>query len=180
MALSTDAKARLVIALTSATVGLEVATAINAGDGSQPIALASTANALGASLVGIEDALGLLTATGVESALAELVKYVPVNLADPGTGVAIPVTRSANIAVTTAAAETNTLAIPTFVGQRLILSLDVRAVGNRVITSAQRINTAGNTVITLDTAGDAIVLEAIRIAGVLRWQVVSNDGATLT
>lgn len=219
MALSTDAKARLVIALTSSTVGAEVSTAIDAGDGSQPILLASTTNGEGASLVGVEDSGGLLTATNVETSLAELalaksklaltttgngasligvedagsfltaanveaalvevLKYIPLTLADPGTGVAIPVTRSASIAITTAAAETNTLAIPTFVGQKLVLSMSVRAVGDRVVTSAQRINTAGNTTITFDTAGDAIVLQAITIAGVLRWQVVVNDGCTL-
>ncbi len=116
----------------------------------------------------------------VEAGLAADVLYAAVALTDPGTGAAIPVTRSASIAITTAAAETNTLAIPTFLGQRLSLCLDVRAVGDRVITSAARINTAGNTVITMNTAGDAIILEAIRIAGVLRWQVVVNDGCTLS
>jgi len=178
MALSADARNRLSISLTDfKTIGPEVADAIDAGDGSQPALLATTA---GAGLIGVLDTAAFFAATTVETALAEAMKYVAFPLADPGTGVAIPVLRSANIAVTTAAAETNTLAIPTFKGQRLVLSLDVRAVGNRVITATQRINTAGNTIITLDTAGDAIVLEAIQIAGVLRWQVVVNDGATLS
>ena len=142
--------------------------------------LASTANAKGASLIGVEDASSLLTGTTLETVTTELAKYERINLADPGTGVAIPVTRSATVEITTAAAETNTLAVPTFIGQSLLLVMDVRAVGNRVITSAQRINTAGNTVITLDTAGDAILLTAIKIGGAFRWQVAFNDGATLS
>lgn len=142
--------------------------------------LASNANAKGASLIGIEDAASLITATTAELALAELAKYECISLADPGTGVAIPVTRSATVEITTAGAETNTLAVPTFLGQRLLLVLDTRVGGNRVVTSAQRINTAGNTIITLDTAGDAIQLIAIKIAGAFRWQVAFNDGATLS
>lgn len=157
--------------ITSAKLAAGVATSV--------ADLASVVNAKGASLVGVEDAATVLAATNVEAALAEIAKYIPIALADPGTGVAIPVTRSANIAITTAAAETNTLAIPTFVGQKLILTLDVRAVGDRVITSAQRVNQAGHTTITLNTAGDTVILEAITIAGALRWQVVLNEGATV-
>jgi hypothetical protein len=115
----------------------------------------------------------------VTDALDEVIKHACLPLADPGHAAAIPVTRSATIAITTAAAETNTLAIPTFLGQRLVLCMDTRAVGDRVITSAQRIDTAGNTSITLNTAGDALVLQAISIGGALRWQVVVNDGCTL-
>jgi hypothetical protein len=64
-------------------------------------------------------------------------------LADPGHSAPIPVTRSASIAITTAGAETNTLAIPTFIGQQLALICDVY-VGDRVITCiAQAINQAG-------------------------------------
>lgn len=134
----------------------------------------------GAALVGIADADSRITGTTVEAALTELIKYVPVLVADPGTAAAIPVTHSAHIEITTAAAETNTLAIPTFVGQRLILNMDVWAVGDRVITSAQRINQAANTIMTFGAAGDCIVLEAIKIGGALRWQVTANDGVALS
>lgn len=136
----------------------------------------------GASLVGIEDALGLFPGAPntVESALVTLIKGAATPLADPGTGVAIPVTRSANIGIITAGAETNTLAIPGFIGQRLILSCDTHVGGDRVITSAQRINAAGNTIMTFSAAGKVIVLEAVKIAGVLRWQVTANDGVTLS
>jgi hypothetical protein len=141
--------------------------------------LASTATGFGASWVGVEDAGSLLAAADVEAALLELVKYVPVPLADPGTGVAIPVTRSASVAITTGAAETNTLAAPSFIGQKMLLTCDVYAVGDRVVTSAVRINQAGNTVMTFGEAGDSIVLEAVQVGGALVWQVTSNDGVAL-
>lgn len=104
----------------------------------------------------------------------------PQTIADPGDGAAIPVTNSGSIAITTAAAETNTLADPTFMGQWLSIFVDTYAVGDRVITAASRINQAGNTIITLGAAGDFIKLEAITIGGALKWQVVANDGAALS
>lgn len=96
------------------------------------------------------------------------------------TGTAIPVTHSGSFPVTTAAAETNTLADPTFLGQTITIFVDTYAVGDRVITAASRINQAANTIITLGAVGDFIRLEAISIAGALRWQVVANDGAALS
>lgn len=96
------------------------------------------------------------------------------------TGTAIPVTGSGSLAITQNGAETNTLAIPTFRGQTLSIFVDTDTSGARVITSAARINQAGNTVITLSDVGDFIKLEAITIAGALRWQVVANDGAVLS
>jgi hypothetical protein len=102
------------------------------------------------------------------------------DIRDPGTGVAIDVSRSGHIQVVTAAAETNTLAAPTFVGQRLIISCKTRAVGDRVITVSASFNASGNTTITLDTAGDAICLEASRgSAGVLKWNQAWTNGPTL-
>ena len=95
------------------------------------------------------------------------------------TGTAIPVTHSGCFPITQNGAETNTLAIPTFVGQWLSIFVDTDTSGARVITSAQRINQAANTVITLTEVGDFIKLEAITIAGALRWQVVATDGAVL-
>jgi hypothetical protein len=102
------------------------------------------------------------------------------NVADPGTGQAIPVTRSAYIGIVTAGAETNTLAIPTFIGQRLILNMDTRVGGDRVVTSAQAVNQAGNNTLTFGAARDCIVLEAIKVGGAFRWQVTANDGVALT
>lgn len=144
-------------------------------------ALASNANGQGASLVGIEDSAAIITATTVEGALAELAKYEPVALADPGTAQAIPVTRSAYVGMTIGAgAETNTLAIPTFVGQRMVLNADTVGAGTRAITSAQAINQAGNTVMTFAQARDCISLVAIKVGGALRWTVTANDGVALS
>lgn len=96
------------------------------------------------------------------------------------TGTAIPVTHSGGFAVTTAAAETNTLADPTYLGQTISIFVDTYAVGDRVITAASRLNQAGNTIITLGAVGAFIKLEAITIAGALKWQVVASDGAALS
>lgn len=144
--------------------------------------LASNANGLGASLVGIEDAATLITATTVEGALAELVKYFPLNLADPGTAQAIAVTRSAYVGITigSAGAETNTLAIPTFLGQVMMLNADTVGTGTRAVTSAQAINQAGNTVMTFAQARDCIVLRSIKVGGAFRWMVAANDGVALS
>lgn len=98
---------------------------------------------------------------------------------DPGTGAAIPVERSGTVAITTAGAETNTLAIPTFKGQRLTL-IDDTHVGNRVITSAQAVNQAGNTTLTFGAAADFCELVATTVGGALRWRVAANDGVALS
>jgi hypothetical protein len=101
-------------------------------------------------------------------------------IADPGTGQAIPVTTSGVLMITTAAAETNTLADPTFVGQELSLICDTYAAGDRVVTSASSINQANNTIMTFGAAADMIVLRAMKVGGNLRWRVVANDGVSLS
>ena len=102
-------------------------------------------------------------------------------IGDPGTGAAIDVTRSGEVQVVTAGAETNTLAVPTFVGQRLILTLKTRVGGDRVITVASAFNATGNTIITLDTAGDSICLEGCHgSAGVYKWNQVWTNGPSLS
>lgn len=117
-------------------------------------------------------------ATEISDAIDNLSLYIPLPVADPGTGAAIPVTTSATINITSAGAETNTLAIPTFLGQVLILNMNVFG-GNRVITSAQGINQAGNTTMTFGAARDSIMLRSVLVGGALRWQVVANDGVAL-
>ena len=99
---------------------------------------------------------------------------------DPGDGEAIAVTNSANIAITSGgAAETNTLAIPTFVGQKLMLSHDVDG-GARIITVTGNVNAAGNNTITFATAGEFIVLEAFTVAGALVWCKTGGDAGVTT
>lgn len=118
-------------------------------------------------------------ATEISDAIDNLSLYIPLSVADPGTGAAIPVTTSATINIVTAGAETNTLAIPTFLGQVLVLNVSTY-VGNRVITSAQAINQAGNTVMTFGAARDCIELRSVLVGGALRWVVTGNDGVALS
>jgi hypothetical protein len=103
----------------------------------------------------------------------------PTAHADPGNAGAIPVTSSGQCALTSAGAETRTLAIPTFAGQRLLLHCDVY-VGNIVVTSAQAINQTGNTIMTFGAARDNCELVGITVGGALRWQVAYNDGVALS
>jgi hypothetical protein len=110
-------------------------------------------------------------------AMAPAITSIP----DPGDAAAIPVGVSANIAITTGGSgETNTLAIPTFAGQRLLLSLDVDGGGDRVVTVTGNVNAAGNNTITFATAGESRVLEAFAVAGALVWRDVGGDAALST
>lgn len=120
------------------------------------------------------------TALGTVLATAE--KCQRVSVEDPGTGAAIPVTSSAQIDFTigSAGAETNTLAIPTFAGQTLVLNADTVGTGTRAVTCAQAINQAGNTVMTFAAARDFIYLVSIKVGGALRWTVAANDGVALS
>lgn len=102
-------------------------------------------------------------------------------ISDPGNGAAIPVTTSGCIDMTIGAgAETNTLAIPTFLGQDLLIVAGTIGAGSRAITCAQAINQAGNTVMTFGQASDFISLVAIKIGGAFRWRVQANDGVALS
>lgn len=90
-------------------------------------------------------------------------------IADPGNGGAISVATSGVCNLTTAAAETRTLAAPSFIGQRIGLSSNVDA-GDCVITVSAAFNQDGDTIITLNDAGDYVELVAVNIAGALRWR----------
>lgn len=170
--LTTTDKSTLVAAINVVDADLELV--VKTAD------LAAVTNAKGAALVGVEDAAALLTAADVEAALAELAKYAAIELADPGTAAAIPVTRSATVPLVIADdAETNTLAVPTFLGQRLNLFARSRAgTGSRVVTVAGVVNVANNNTITFDAESEFISLVAVRAAGgTLVWQVDGVDGA---
>ena len=96
------------------------------------------------------------------------------------TATPIPVTHSGSFPITTAAAETNTLPDPTFLGQTISMFVDTYAVGDRVVTAASRINQTGNTIMTFGASADFIKLEAITIAGALKWQIIYNEGVALS
>jgi len=102
-----------------------------------------------------------------------------VAIADPGASGAIPVTEVGVCAVTTAAAETRTLADPAHIGDIVTITLDVDG-GNCVITAASGINNTGNNTITMADAGDTLSLIATQVAGDLVWRVLANDGAVLS
>lgn len=127
----------------------------------------------------IVDSASLIAGVTVEAALAELAAKVPTAITDPGNAGAIPVTKSGTCAITTAGAETRTLAIPTFAGQMIAISMAVDG-GDGVITAASAINQTGNNTITLNDAGDTIVLIGVLRAAALCWRVMVNDGAALT
>lgn len=155
--------------------------------------VASEAFSVGASLYGAADGKVADTENGdqqliaIEAATAsgdvvEAIKtpgYLNPAMADPGDEGALPVSTSGSVAITTAGAETRTLAIPGKAGTTLVLSLDVDG-GNCVVTAAAAINQTGNDTITMADAGDTIVLTAVQVASALVWRVVVNDGCTLT
>ena len=132
-----------------------------------------------AATVSINDSGGFTDEATVEEALQEIYPRVPAAIADPGDAGAIPVTRSGSVAITTEDAETRTLAVPGVAGITLVISLDVDG-GDCVITVAAAINQTGNNIITMDDAGETIVLTAVQVAGGLVWRVLNNDGCSLT
>jgi predicted RecA/RadA family phage recombinase len=100
-------------------------------------------------------------------------------IADPGASGAIPVTASGYVDLVTAAAETRTLAAPSFKGQQLLLSMKTDG-GDCVVTVATTVNQTGDNTITFNDAGDAVLLVAKTNGANIRWSVVSNDGAALS
>jgi hypothetical protein len=109
----------------------------------------------------------------------DLIVGEPKLIAGGADAAAIGVTESGNVAITTAGAETRTLAIPATVGIELTISLDVDG-GDAVITAASAINQAGNTIMTMADAGDIIVLKSVQVAGANVWRVSANDGVALS
>ena len=140
-----------------------------------PFAVLSTT----AGTVSIVDGGGFTSETTVEAALQEIYPKAPVAIVDPGDGNAVPVTKSGSVAITTGGAETRTIAIPGIAGIAIAISLDVDG-GDCVITVAAAINQTGNNTITMNDAGDTIVLIAVQVASALVWRMVVNDGCTLS
>jgi len=114
--------------------------------------------------------------------LADITSLSMVEGADPGDGIAIPITGSADIQmVSSAAGETGTLADPVETGLILHLRLTTDGGGDRVVTAASPINATGNNTLTFAAAGDSIVLMSARdAAAAYYWRLTSNDGVALT
>lgn len=100
-------------------------------------------------------------------------------IADPGDTKAIPVVNTGTCALTSAGAETRTLAIPTAIGQTVVLTMDTDA-GDIVVTVASAFNVAGNTKLTFADVGDTAWLQAVTRAGVRTWSIQGNDGVALS
>lgn len=145
--------------------------------------LLGTSLTTGAVLVGIYDT-GAYFAAGtvetIEAALQAIGISLPTHvIADPGAAGAIPVTKSGSVMLTSAGAETRTIAIPTFKGQRLSVSCDTY-VGDITLTATQPVNQTGNNTMVFGAARDNLVFLAITVGGALRWQVIANDGVLLS
>ena len=107
--------------------------------------------------------------------------YGPINnaIADPGDAGAIPVTGSGYVPLVSAGGETRTLAVPTYIGQELLLYCKTY-VGAIAITCAQAINETGNTIMTYSAAGEYISLVGVEEGATMRWRPVGNDGVALS
>lgn len=113
-----------------------------------------------------------LAGTRPETPLANII-------ADPGNAGAIPVKNSGSVQLVTAGAETRTLAVPTYVGQQMAISMKTDG-GDAVVTVAAAINATGNNTVTFNDAGDTIVLLGIENGANKRWKIIANDGAALS
>jgi hypothetical protein len=119
------------------------------------------------------------TPTGIETHNGKQNAGATTNLiADPGASGDIPVTTDGVCAITTAGAEVRQLAIPTFIGQRITIAMDV-IVTSCTITVATAFDSATHTTIAASAAGKAISLVGVQVAGVKCWRLAYNDGCTL-
>jgi hypothetical protein len=103
-------------------------------------------------------------------------------VADPGTGVAIPVVSSETISLgLSAPGQTNTVAAPTQAGQELLLAVGTFVAGaTRVITFATNFNAAGNTVITFSATNQFAMFKAFQVGPSLVWKLIAVSGAALS
>ncbi|MBI4651293.1 hypothetical protein HY745_08430 [Candidatus Desantisbacteria bacterium] len=128
---------------------------------------------------GAEDDLASVLLTPMTQLTTSTLNSMNNAIADPGDSGAIAVTASGVCALTSAGAETRTLAIPTFIGQEIAL-IDDTHVGNIVITVSAAVNQAGNNTLTFGAVKDMIVLTAMTVGAALVWRVTANDGVALT
>lgn len=101
------------------------------------------------------------------------------DITDPGNAGAISVASSGSVSLVSAGAETRTLAAPIFNGQIIVLYFQTDG-GDCVVTVASAFNQTGNTVITLNDAGDSVSLIAVHNGTTLAWRVLENGNASLS
>lgn len=103
----------------------------------------------------------------------------PEIIPDPGDAGTIDTSRPGYCELTTAGAETRTLADPSFRGQQIDLVF-VSDGGACVITASSPVNQTGNTSLTFEDVGDHLRLVGFYNAtDGWEWRVVVNDGITL-
>ena len=100
-------------------------------------------------------------------------------IADPGNAGAIPVTNSGNVQIVTGGAETRTLAVPTFAGQQLLLTMKTDG-GDCVVTVADPHIDGTNNTITFNDVGDTVLLVAGVSGSGFVWRLAFNVGAALS
>jgi hypothetical protein len=101
---------------------------------------------------------------------------------DPGNGNAISVATSGSVPLVSTGADTRTLAIPTFVGQQLMLVHKTDGGSCAVTVASDLLYTAdsGHNIITFTAVAEFIKLEAVDNNGTLQWAVLALDGAVLS
>lgn len=97
------------------------------------------------------------------------------DLKDPGSGGALPRSKTGIVNIVTAAAEARTLADPVKEGVLLIINFQTDG-GDCTITVASAYNAAGATSIVLADAGDTIALLSRKYGSGYRWVQLSADG----
>lgn len=104
----------------------------------------------------------------------------PVIIPDPGDAGTIDTSRSGYCELTSAGAETRTLADPTYRGQIIDLVF-VSDGGDITITSSSPVNQSGNTSLVTADIGDHLrVMGAYNATDGWEWKVVVNDGWALS
>ncbi len=98
---------------------------------------------------------------------------------DPGNAGAISAKNSGVCNLQTLAAETRTLASPTMAGIELMLCM-LTDNGDCVVTAADEINIATNTIMTFANVRETIVLRSVRTTAGFSWSVGHNDSVALS
>ena len=101
-------------------------------------------------------------------------------IADPGASGAVPVTASGYCNLVTAAAETRTLAAPTFQGQVIVLCGKTTTGSNTCAVTVSNSFDGSHTIATFGTAGESIGLIATISGSTLQWALLFNRGTSLS
>lgn len=139
-------------------------------------------NVAGATIATIyPDELYMLHCDGADWHAVAIRASRPTAVIDPGDAAALPVDgyQDGLCMMTSAGAETRTLADPTLFGQRFVLVADTYG-GDIVVTAASPCNVVNNNTLTFGAASEALSLEAVTAGGVLVWQIGWNDAVGLS